>query len=244
MAPFLDEKIKISKRELLDSIRNYSETLLREVVEFDEMRISNELVKKIESVNLSDDETESDIDDNIHDQTLEVITSETEDKNEIKENDTFLYPVNQLSLEEKTLTNELAKIIVDNENNLTKNNTSDSDSPSENFLFKNIEDDCDDNNHHSTQIPSNVETTNHKENIKNMFKLKLSSKKSKKESKKDKIKFGEEKTELKSKLLTDILPLGRRKAKKKNQNTDNKKNNNAKEKGKNYCSSTWRRAKV
>ena len=68
------------------------------------------------------------------------------EENEVNSNDTFLYHVNELCLEEKTITNEIAAYINDKEkhNARTRKNVKDEFEPEyDNFLFKDIPNDDD-----------------------------------------------------------------------------------------------------
>ena len=72
----LYKNIKISKKELTEAIGKYSKTLLKEVVEYDEMRILRKKEENIESLNCGDEESETEVDDIIFNKAIEKKTSE------------------------------------------------------------------------------------------------------------------------------------------------------------------------
>ena len=136
--------IIFTESELDTQLEKYEDTLLKELADFDDKRMSkesrdakdlNDLEEKYENMQVSDEifDSEEDDSDSGEDAVAEVLNDI-----EIHENDTFLYPVNEISLEEKTIPNKIAKLIVYGEKlNKEAFELQDEFAPEfENFLFK------------------------------------------------------------------------------------------------------------
>ena len=142
----LYKNIVVSDENVKDEIDIMEEKLISELVSFDEYRILKEQLaekKETEENKITKDIqpylTDSDEED--EESESEEIDAKTEvlhDK-EIHSNDTFLYHVNELNLDEKTVTNEIARFIDKNEkeNFKLREYVKDEFCPeNENFLFK------------------------------------------------------------------------------------------------------------
>ena len=104
----LFEHLKFNKSELDSQIDEFEDTLLKELTEFDNKRMSKESLEANE-LEVSDEFYDSEDEDNV---SGEDAKAEILHDLQIHENDTFLYPVNEISLEDKTIPNKIAKLIV------------------------------------------------------------------------------------------------------------------------------------
>ena len=142
----LYKNIRVNKTEINDEIDLMSEQILNELVTYDEYRIlkeqleenkenedkkTEEIVTKGEDISDSEDEDENSV--------VDAVTEEL-DQREVTVHDTFLYHVNELCLDENTVTNHIAKYINDKEKNtcmLKSDDLLDEFYPDhDNFLFK------------------------------------------------------------------------------------------------------------
>lgn len=146
----LYKDIKLNLNDINTDIQSMSNTIISELVIFDDNRVAKaceDLEDQIadqkiaEEKIITDSVLQNDLSDSEEDETdlgvgaiLEVL-----DEVDIIENDTFLYHVNELCLEEKTITNGIAKMIDDQEKSNYKitENVKDEFAPEfEDFLFK------------------------------------------------------------------------------------------------------------
>ena len=155
---YRDVQIDVPKLE--SQIDKFEDKLLTEMVNYDEKRMSKEqaeakdiqqLEKKHANIQLPEDIFYSDDDDtdNEDGDSEENAIPEIVDEIDVQENDTFLYPVCQLNLEDNTVSNKIAKLIVYGEKCLKKEDEKLSDvdyqvedefAPDfENYLFNNRE---------------------------------------------------------------------------------------------------------
>ena len=155
---YRDVQIDVPKLE--SQIDKFEDKLLTEMVNYDEKRMSKEqaeakdiqqLEKQHANKQLPEDIFYSDDDDtdNEDGDSEENAIPEIVDEIDVQENDTFLYPVCQLNLEDNTVSNKIAKLIVYGEKCLKKEEEKLSDvdcqvedefAPDfENYLFNNRE---------------------------------------------------------------------------------------------------------
>ena len=155
----LYENIKINETEINDEIDIMSDQLISELVTYDEFRIYKDLMtekKGSEENKITEDliiqEDSSDSED--EKEAADVVDAvEALDEKEVSSHDTFLYHVNELCLEEKTITNGIAKFIDDKDRKKFKLKDEFCPDP-EFFLFK---DDAEDEFCSDAEIKDDIE---------------------------------------------------------------------------------------
>ena len=124
----LYENVQIDIPKIESQLDKFEDTLLTEMVNYDDKRMSKEsaeakdiklLEEKYANQQLDEDIFYSDDEDgdNEDGESEENAIPEVVDELDIQENDTFLYPVCQLNLEDNTVSNKIAKLIVYGEKN-------------------------------------------------------------------------------------------------------------------------------
>ena len=115
--------VQIDIPKIESHLDKFEDTLLTEMVNYDNKRMSKEsaeakdlkqLEKKHANIQLPEDIFYSDDEDSDNEDcdSEENAIPEVVDEVDIQENDTFLYPVCQLNLEDSTVTNKIAKLVV------------------------------------------------------------------------------------------------------------------------------------
>ena len=141
----LYRNIRFNQTDIIDEIDIMSNDLLDELVTYDDHRLMKEQLeeKREDKANETEEdimkeEDMSDSEDDEENSSVDALTEEL-DQREVPVHDTFLYHVNELNLEENTVTNSIAKYIYAKEKSNSKlmADLKDEFYPDhENFLFK------------------------------------------------------------------------------------------------------------
>ena len=136
----------MGETEASEQIDEMSRNILSELVEYDEFRVLKSQLEdrnETETKKITEDFINSDSDDDDSD-SLEDTKTEAIGENEVLPNDTFLYHVNELCLEESTVANGIAKYVFETEKSdaIIRKSVQDEDKNSEyeNYYFKEHQD--------------------------------------------------------------------------------------------------------